>query len=232
MKKGVDLVGKKFGRLTVVSEAGTKNRVKYWNCVCECGETTTARTNSLTSGEKRSCGCLMRETQKSATTKVNIIGKRYGRLTVKSETAERSKCGEVKYLCSCDCGNETVVVGTSLRNEKTQSCGCLLKESTTERAKTHGLSKDPLYRIWDGMKQRCHNPKNRAYKYYGARGIYVCDEWFNSPEAFIKWAKENGWEKNLEIDRIDNNKGYSPDNCRCVTHKVNMNNTRSCIKNK
>ena len=227
MSNKYNLVGKTFGRLTVTSDAGTKNRIKYWNCVCECGETTTARTNSLVAGKKRSCGCLMRETQKSTTRKVEMTGKRYGRITVISEVPERSQCGEINYLCRCDCGTEVVIVGTSLRNGSTRSCGCLLSDSTKDRSTTHGLSSDPLYRIWDGMKQRCHNSKNKAYKHYGARGIFVCEEWLNDAEAFIKWAKANGWAKGLDIDRRDNDKGYSPDNCRFVTHKVNMSNTRN-----
>lgn len=230
MNKRYDLTGQTFGRLRVISEAETRNKIKYWNCVCECGNTKKARTNSLMSGITKSCGCLMNEVRKAGVTKIDIIGNRYGRLTVRSEVADRTKCGEVKYLCVCDCGNETVVSGTSLRNGSTKSCGCFLRESAAERNTTHGLSSTPLYKIWDGMKQRCHNPNNHAYEYYGARGIHVCDEWMNDAESFINWALENGWEPGLEIDRKNNEEGYNPENCRCVTHKVNMNNTRRSVE--
>lgn len=93
---------------------------------------------------------------------------------------------------------------------------------------THGLSLSPLYNIFKAMHDRCENPKNQAYERYGGRGISVCPEWsLDNIENFISWAYENGWKKGLQIDRIDNDKGYSPDNCRLVTAKENSRNRRS-----
>ena len=89
--------------------------------------------------------------------------------------------------------------------------------------KTHGLSKHPLCSVWIAMRDRCNNPKHKEYHRYGGRGISVCTEWLD-PGTFLKWAMPK-WKKGLQIDRIDNNKGYSPDNCRFVTSKVNNNNT-------
>lgn len=86
--------------------------------------------------------------------------------------------------------------------------------------KMHGLSKDPAYSIWSGMKSRCENESFPAYKYYGARGIKICDEW-QDPETFIKWAYEHGYKKGLSIDRIDSDKGYEPSNCRILTVREN-----------
>ena len=85
-----------------------------------------------------------------------------------------------------------------------------------------------LHRTWNSMKQRCSNPKFKQYKDYGGRGITVCPEWASRDGfvSFAKWALENGFREDLEIDRRDNDRGYSPDNCRWVTHKVNMNNRR------
>ena len=95
----------------------------------------------------------------------------------------------------------------------------------------HGMSRHPLYNILNAMHQRCENPKNQAYERYGGRGIAVCEEWnIDHPEVFISWAIANGWQKGLEIDRIDNNKGYSPENCRLVTSKENSRNRRSNCK--
>lgn len=224
----IEMIGKKFGRLTVVkmSERKDKSRAIYWECQCECGGTKTVRGTTLRAGRANSCGCLLKENYKAGTTKVDMIGQRFGRLTVLEEVDDRTTCGEVKYLCQCDCGNTKIVIGTLLRDGRTKSCGCLLAESTRKRSRKHGLSDHPLYKIWSGIVQRCYKETDTAYKYYGARGITVCDEWRHNPDAFIQWALKNGWKQGLEIDRIDNYKGYSPDNCRCVTHKENMNNLR------
>lgn len=92
----------------------------------------------------------------------------------------------------------------------------------------HGLSYEPLFNVLHCMHYRCENENHSQYKDYGAKGIKVCDEWsMDNAEAFISWALEHGWKKGLEIDRIDNTKGYSPDNCRFVTRKENCRNRRS-----
>ena len=88
------------------------------------------------------------------------------------------------------------------------------------------ISYTRIYNIWRGMKQRCFNPNKSQYEDYGGRGITVCDEWKNDSKAFIKWAYANGYRDNLQIDRIDNNGNYEPDNCRWVTAEVNMQNRR------
>ena len=95
---------------------------------------------------------------------------------------------------------------------------------------SHGASSTRLYRIWHGMKQRCNNPKVRVYKYYGGRGIKVCEEWEHSFTAFKEWAAAHGYADNLEIDRKDNDKGYSPNNCRWISKKDNLRNRRSYAK--
>lgn len=90
-----------------------------------------------------------------------------------------------------------------------------------------------IYSIWEGMKSRCCNPKSQLYHRYGGRGITICDEWKNNSRAFIKWAYENGYDENAckkecELDRIDNNKGYCPENCHFVNHKLNARNMERC----
>lgn len=93
----------------------------------------------------------------------------------------------------------------------------------------HGESYTRLYAIWDNMKARCYNKNSSDYPRYGGRGVFVCDEWIQSYKAFSDWAKENGYAENLTLDRIENNKGYCPSNCRWVDRKVQANNTRNCV---
>ena len=90
----------------------------------------------------------------------------------------------------------------------------------------HGFSGHPLHGVWTGLKERCLNKNNRDFHYYGGRGITVCEEWENNSKSFIFWALENGWKRGLTIDRIDNDKGYSPENCRFVTRAENNRNQR------
>lgn len=156
-------------------------------------------------------------------------GDRFGRWTVVREV-DRIK-GHRHVLCKCDCGTEKIVNIGSLVNGSSTSCGCFQKECITKRNYKHGLAyrsdiEIRIYNIWSNMKRRCYNPKDRGYHNYGARGITVCDEWRNDFEAFYKWAYSNGYTKELTIDRIDNDKGYSPDNCRWTTMQVQSNNTR------
>lgn len=226
-----DLTGQRFGRLVVekLSEKRDSTRALYWDCKCDCGGTKAVRGTTLTAGKARSCGCLSEEYRKKGSTKVNIVGQRFERLVVISETDERTKCGEVKYLCKCDCGNTKVIIGTSLRNGNTRSCGCLISEGTSERAKTHGMSKTRIYKIWAGMHDRCYNPNRKEYESYGGRGIQVCDEWKDNFQAFYDWSMENGYSDDLSIDRENNEGNYEPSNCRWTTRKVQSDNTRQTV---
>lgn len=222
-----DLTGKKFGLLTVIkrSEKRPKNRVTYWDCVCECGGKIATRGSSLRAGKVNSCGCLQKQYYKSHTTIKDITGQRFGRLFVVKMVDDRTKCGEIKYLCKCECGNEKIIVGTSLKNGSSKSCGCILSEETSRRSRTHGQSNTRLYRIWHGMLDRCNNHNRHEYKYYGGRGITVCPEWMKF-EPFYEWSISHGYSDDLTIDRIDNDGNYEPNNCRWVTMQVQTRNRR------
>lgn len=156
--------------------------------------------------------------------KDNIIGQKFSRLTVVAYAPDYiSPCGKhwTNCICRCDCGKNIVVRASSLRSGLTKSCGCLNREKAGSNLRKHGLShRDPLYTVWKGMRERCTNPKQPHWRRYGGRGIRVCEEW-NDFTAFRAWALENGWRPRLTIDRIDNDRGYSPDNCRVVTFKEN-----------
>lgn len=155
---------------------------------------------------------------------IDISGKRFGDLTVLCRS-KNAKDSHAFWTCKCDCGNIVTVESNKLRTGHTTSCGCKLRKVLIERNTTHGKSHTRLYRIWGLMKDRCNNPRTPCFERYGARGIHVCDEWKNF-YPFYQWAISNGYSDHLSIDRIDNSKGYSPDNCQWTDAKTQNNNTR------
>ena len=124
-----------------------------------------------------------------------MIGKKFGRLSVINTSNMRTSENRLKYECVCECGNNVIVDGKSLRNGHTKSCGCLSKELSKKRVTTHGKTKSRLYTIFGGMKQRCYYKNNSHYKYYGKRGIKICDEWLNDFINFYNWSINNGYKE-------------------------------------
>lgn len=155
---------------------------------------------------------------------IDLTGQRFGRLTVIERAISKGK--NTVWFCQCDCGNTTVSDGYQLRNGITLSCGCYHKEFCGDAHRKHGFTRTRLYRIYYKMKERCYKPSNDNYKYYGALGITICDEWLNDFRTFADWALANGYKDNLTIDRKDNSKGYSPDNCRWITIQAQQKNRR------
>ena len=168
----------------------------------------------------------------------DYIGRKFYRLTVLEQVESLNhRC---RFRCVCDCGNETVVLGQSLKSGHVRSCGCLLSESSRERIKLfhqekgneqHGLSHTRLYSIWAGIKGRCFKPSNRNYPNYGGRGISMCEEWKESFAAFCAWAFANGYEDDLSIDRIDVEGDYCPENCRWANSSLQSENKRISTRN-
>ena len=159
---------------------------------------------------------------------IDLTGQRFGRLTVVGRadnyiTPKGAKFS--RWNCICDCGKKTIVVSSSLRSGNTTSCGCYHDQCCRERRIKHGKSGGKLNWVWTAMKERCLNPNSKDYKYYGARGITVCDDWENSFESFMDWAYSNGYQEGLSIDRINVDGDYCPDNCRWADAKMQANNT-------
>ena len=163
--------------------------------------------------------------------KVDVVMK-FGRLTVIGEGKHEK--GVHKWKCECECGNITFVDSNKLRSGHTKSCGCLQKERTIQASLKHGMSKSRIHKEWRGVLHRCKNPSASHYENYGGRGIKVCDEW-TGKDGFInfyKWSMENGYADDLTLDRIDNDSGYSPDNCRWIPHIENCHNRGVRFDNK
>lgn len=155
----------------------------------------------------------------------NIIGKTFGKLTV-TEFVNTNKHNKAVWLCQCSCGRTTQVVAARLSSGHTKSCGCL-RGYTNYRE----YYNSPMYFLYRNMKSRCYNENDVGFKNYGARGIIVCGEWLNNPKSFFDWCSENGWSKELQIDRRNNDGDYTPKNCRFVNRFINAQNRRTLRSN-
>lgn len=225
-----DLTGKTFGRLTVVGFLGRPKNQTYWHCKCTCGNETPVLAGSLTTGHTRSCGCLTREAT-AARCFQDLTGERFNRLIVLRYERKASNGKNSMWRCRCECGTESVVCGTELTSGRRKSCGCYLREVRGQSTITHGRTRTPEYIVWLQMKARCLNAKSNAYKNYGGRGIAICDEWLGS-KGFINFLNHVGFRPSPQhtLDRIDNDKGYTPGNVRWATQTEQVRNRRNTLR--
>jgi hypothetical protein len=167
--------------------------------------------------------------------KINLIGHRFGRLTVIDEAPSLFRYGRkfAMWLCKCDCGQSKIIYYSSVAQGLTKSCGCLRSELSGDRGRkqltTHGMTKSREFNSWRNMRDRCYNKHNKDYKNYGGRGITVCEEWNNSFEKFFSDMGKRPIGKTL--DRINNNGNYEPLNCKWSTHLDQIRNRRAYASN-
>lgn len=143
---------------------------------------------------------------------IDLSGQKFGRWTVLSRDISVEK-SHAFWICLCDCGSRKSVSGSCLRRGISKSCGCLRNEDFGKKSTTHGKSYSLEYKTWQSMIARCYYPSKESFKNYGAKGIKVCDEWKNSFEQFYKDMGKRPFQS-ASLDRIDNSKGYSKENCR------------------
>lgn len=155
-----------------------------------------------------------------------VVGSWFGRLQMLSyEGVYHARKSLIK--CRCHCGTEFIARYSNVKNGNTKSCGCDSIKRISEANRKHGLSGDPRFQVWVDMHKRCYNPLHPCFHHYGGRGIDVCEQWHGTPEVFFRGVgpRPDGY----ALDRLDNNAGYSPENCAWVTIKQQQNNRRNNV---
>ena len=158
----------------------------------------------------------------------DITGTKFTRLTA-VKIVGKTTDNRPAWLCQCDCGKTIIASEHNLKRGTTRSCGCYKRDAQFKSHYKHGKCGTRLYRVWNNMKSRCDRSIADNYKWYGGRGISYAKEW-KTFSVFEAWAIANGYNDSLELDRIDTNGNYTPDNCRFITHQENCQNRRKAVR--
>jgi len=215
-----DLTGLQVNQLKVLGRAKGE---AMWRVQCTCGTKKELPGTTLISGRTKSCGCSNKGAR-------DFTGWRSGLVSVIKRAPDNGK--GVRWHCKCDCGTRWIVSSHRLgaKTNPTRSCGCAPRPG--RKRDPRALTRSRHYARWSAMKQRCYNPSAANYAIYGGRGIRVCREWKNDPEAFIRWCNSRKPRRDMTLDRKDNNKGYHPANCRFATASTQSKNQRRWKKRK
>lgn len=217
----INLIGQKFGRLTVVAEAEhVHGKGTAWVVRCKCGNQKIVQGSNLANGHTQSCGCYRREAS-AARLFIDLTGQHIGQLVIVKQAHVENK--KMAWVVRCKCGNQKVINGGNLTSGNTQSCGCLQREIVAKVNARHGQTNTRLYRVWTAIRERCTNPHCKAFPNYGGRGI-TCE--FSSFEEFCAEIGEQPGPQ-LWVERIDNNLPYQKGNIRWATIEEQMNNKRN-----
>lgn len=218
--------GENFGSWEYLGTMEIRKSRPFLLCMCKCGSKQFILWPNLKRGSSTKC--------RSCSLKKDITDLKFGKLTPKLEVG-KNKHGRVMWYCVCDCGGNITTTQNRLSSGRVKSCGCLLKEmhitGLINRYSTHGMTNTPIYVVWSKMKGRCNNIKNVAYHNYGGRGIKVCERWNDKENGFANFYADMGERpEGFTLERIDNNKGYEPDNCKWIPKNEQQKNTRNTYK--
>lgn len=221
--------GDRFNKWTVIEELdpkivyGKRKAIKRMIlCVCDCGNIQKIQLSGLVGGHTKSCGCMLKEAGMKRR-KEYPKGMRFGKLVIIKEVDPRKldRC----FLCQCDCDKEVISRLSALKRKGGSSCGCTRRKPMIKnRSENYPYTNHRLYSIWGDMKKRCYNKNSRAYKWYGDRGIRICQDWLDRFLNFYNWAIANGYSDDLTIERLNPTKNYDPLNCTWIPWSEQNNN--------
>lgn len=205
-------LGQTFHKWTVLNLVGTRGKDRYFACKCECGTIREIPISALNRGKTKQCkSCSLKKINDFE----SLIGKSFGKWAVLEKVSPKNK-NNIRYLCQCECGRQKEVDAYRLRCNQSKACpNCRIKQ--------HGMTGTGIFNTWKSMMYRCYQPSGNMYKYYGGRGIIVCDRW-HSFENFNQDMSPRP--DGLQLDRINNDGNYELGNCRWVTSSVNNSNQR------